>query len=67
MSTTEQRVGETVTTTEAMEILGVSRPTITRLIQQGELKAHRLTPASTSPFRIYVSSIEAVMRRREVS
>ncbi len=65
MSAAEREGGETVSTTEAMDILGVSRPTITRLIRRGELKAHRLTPAPTSPFRIYVSSIEAVRRRRQ--
>jgi excisionase family DNA binding protein len=63
---TEAEKQDVITTDEAMEILGLSRSTVTRLIKDGELKARRLTPRRNSPYRIYRSSIEDFLRRRQV-
>jgi len=54
-----------VTTTQAMEMLDVSRATVSRLIKRGELSGYRLTPAKNSDFRIYIDSIREFMKRRE--
>jgi excisionase family DNA binding protein len=48
-----------------MDLLGVSRSTVIRLIQRGELMAYKLTPGQTSPLRIYKDSVEALLERRE--
>ena len=39
----------TISADEAARILGVSKSTITRLIQRGELEAYKLTLGQTSP------------------
>jgi excisionase family DNA binding protein len=55
-----------VPATEAMKMLGVSRSTIRRLLQQGELRGYRLTPSKHSDYRIYVDSIEELKERRQL-
>jgi excisionase family DNA binding protein len=56
---------ETVTTQEAMKILGVSKTTVTRLVKRGELRAYKLTPAQNSALRIYKESLEELLEKRE--
>ncbi len=56
---------QVVTANEAMEVLGVSRATVSNLIRQGDLEAYKLTPALNSPYRIYLDSIQALLQRRE--
>jgi excisionase family DNA binding protein len=58
---------EVVTTTEAMAMLGVSRSTVTRLVQRGELEAYKLTTAKHSDLRIFLDSIHDLLRRRKIS
>jgi excisionase family DNA binding protein len=56
---------ETVTTSEVMGLLGVSRATVTRLVKKGELEAYKLTPAKNSPLRIYKDSVEELLEERK--
>ena len=56
---------ETVSTQDAMEMLGVSKATVTRLVRDGELDAYKLTPGLTSDYRIYLDSIESLLKRRQ--
>ena len=55
----------TLSSSEAAQIIGVSIPTITRMIQRGELEAYKLTLAKSSPLRIYKDSVEDVLERRK--
>ena len=57
---------QTITTARAAEILGVSRSTVTRLVQHGQLQAHKLTTAPNSPYRITRSSLERLLEQRQV-
>lgn len=52
--------GETVSAREAAKMLGVSRPTIYKWVQQGKLAEQR----DTADHRIYTDSIERVLERR---
>lgn len=54
-----------VTADEAATLLEVSRATITRLLQKGELKGYKLTTAPNSPIRIYTDSIDELIQRRQ--
>jgi excisionase family DNA binding protein len=54
-----------VTTEEAITLLGVSKATVIRMIQRGELQAYKLTLGQTSPYRIYKDSIDSVIERRQ--
>ena len=56
---------DTVTVAEAVKLLGVSRATINRLVTDGKLHGYRLTPSKNSPLRIYLDSIENVIRERQ--
>jgi excisionase family DNA binding protein len=56
---------ETVTTQEAMKILGVSKATVSRLVKRGELAAYKLTPAENSPLRIYKDSLDELLEKRQ--
>jgi excisionase family DNA binding protein len=56
---------ETVSTKEAARMLGVAPSTVTRMIHRGDLRAHKKTPAQTSAFRVYKSSIEKVKEERQ--
>jgi excisionase family DNA binding protein len=54
-----------VTTTKAMELLGVSRSTISRLVKDGKLSGYRLTTNPRSELRIYLDSIEEFWAQRQ--
>ena len=54
-----------VTADEAATLLEVSRATITRLLQKGDLKGYKLTTAPNSPIRIYMASIDDLIQRRQ--
>lgn len=56
---------QVATTSETMDLLGVSRATISNLIRRGDLEAYKLTPALNSSYRIYVDSIQSLLKRRE--
>jgi len=56
----------TVTTAQAADLLGVSRSTITRLVQDGQLEAYKLNPSAVnSPLRIYRASIDRLLEQRQ--
>ncbi len=48
----------TVSTSEAAQILGVSPTTVTRLVKRGLLIGWKLTPKRNSPLRITRASID---------
>lgn len=50
---------------QVQEILGISRPTVRRLIDTGELEAIKGT-ARTSPLKIDEESLKAYIERRRV-
>lgn len=52
--------GETVSAREAAQLLGVSRPTIYKWVDQGKLTEQR----DTADHRIYVESVEQLLERR---
>ena len=55
-----------VTTQEAAERLKVSRRTVARMVDSGELTAHHKLPGRTGAFLFTASEIErAVLRRAE--
>ena len=56
----------TFTTSQVMELLGVSRATVSRLVQQGELEGYKLTAAKNSHLRIYKDSVEDLLERRKL-
>jgi excisionase family DNA binding protein len=47
----------TISTAEAAALLGVSRTTVTRLVNSGQLKGYKKTPARNSPMRVYRDSV----------
>ncbi len=49
-----------LTVTEAADYLGVSRPTLYRLVRSGELVAHRIAGKGTMRFR--QEDLDAVMK-----
>jgi len=55
----------TITTTEAANVLGVSRATVSRMIQRGEIKGYKLTMALNSPYRVYQQSVQEFLNKRE--
>lgn len=56
----------TVSTVEAAVLLGCHRSTVTRMIQDGSLRAHRLTLAKQSPLRITMASVDELLAQRIV-
>ena len=56
---------QVATTSETMDLLGVSRATVSNLVKQGDLEAYKLTPAVNSPYRIYLDSIQSLLKRRQ--
>lgn len=54
-----------LSTNQVMELLGVSRTVVTRLLQQGELDGYMLTTAKNSPFRIYKDTVDDLLRHRQ--
>lgn len=56
----------TATTAQAADLLGVSRSTVTRLVQDGKLKAYKLNPSAVnSPLRIYRTSVDRLLQQRQ--
>lgn len=53
-----------LTVTQVMDRLSLSRPTVIRLIEQGQLKAYRKTTTPRSPFIVDRASVDAFERRR---
>jgi excisionase family DNA binding protein len=54
-----------LSTTEAAEMLNVSKRTIINMIERGSLHAQKLDPAAKSVYRIPHSEIERILRERE--
>ncbi|MFV9504023.1 MAG: excisionase family DNA-binding protein [Oscillochloridaceae bacterium umkhey_bin13] len=54
-----------MSTHEAAEYLGVSKPTILRLWAQGLIQGYRLTNSPTSRVRLYRETVEAFDRKRK--
>ena len=54
-----------MSTQEAAEFLGVSKPTVLRLWSQGAIEGYRLTASPTSRVRLYRDAVEAFDRRRK--
>jgi excisionase family DNA binding protein len=54
-----------VGTLEAAEILGRDRSTITRLVERGELEAHKAVPGRTAPLLFRRSDIETLRDARD--
>lgn len=54
-----------MSTHEAAEYLGVSKPTILRLWTQGFVQGYRLTTSPTSRIRLYRDSVEEFDRKRK--
>lgn len=55
-----------LSTTQVRKILGVSRPTVRKLIEHGELTAIKAGDAPNSPFRIDEESVKAYIERHTV-
>jgi excisionase family DNA binding protein len=47
----------TISTQRAAEILGVSSPTVRRMIESGDLMAYQVRPLPGSPWRVNYSSL----------
>jgi len=59
---------ETLTTSEVMELLDVSRPTVTRLLASGVLEGYKINPhVRNSHLRIYRDSVEQFLEERNQS
>lgn len=56
----------TLSTVEAAKRLGCHRSTVTRMVQDGSLRAHRLTLARQSPLRISAASVDELLAQRIV-
>lgn len=52
-------------TVEAAEILKVSPKTITRMIDNGDIKAEKMNPLSRSRYRIPKSEIDRILELRK--
>jgi excisionase family DNA binding protein len=63
MTTPPTSNGKTISAIEAAELLGLSKPTICRLIQGGQIAAYKLTGRKTSPYRVYLDSVIAYAKR----
>lgn len=50
---------------EVMRRLGVSRMTVLRAVERGDLRARRKTPSRGSTVQIYADSVAEFERRRE--
>lgn len=56
-----------ISTAEAADLLGCSERTIRNMIEAGELKAYRLTPADQSHYRIPRLQIESILSARRLA
>jgi excisionase family DNA binding protein len=54
-----------VTLAEAARLLGVSKSTASRLYKAGHLRGYKLTPKRNSPLRIYRTSVDELLKRRQ--
>jgi excisionase family DNA binding protein len=54
-----------LSTTEAAEMLKVSKRTILNMIERGSLHAQKIDPAAKSVYRIPHSEVERILRERE--
>lgn len=55
----------TISTIQAAQRLGVSRATVVRLIQIGQLRAEKKTLGRNSPYNVDVESLLAFQAKRE--
>lgn len=52
---------ETMNSSEVVELLGVSRMTVWRMLRDGHLEGRRLTPYSQSRWLVYRDSVEKLL------
>ncbi len=57
---------DTLSAVEVSKMLGVSRPTVQRLVLSGRLRAIKKTPAKNSALLIERTSVEEVLKERVV-
>ena len=55
-----------LTAAEACERLRVSHETLRKLIKSGDLKAHKVGPGRTSPYRISEEDADAYIKQQTV-
>ena len=59
---------ETISATRAMQMLGLSRSSISRMVQKGDLEGYKLNPRRrNSHLRIYLDSVEEFLESRRKS
>lgn len=56
-----------LTIAETRSALRISRPTVARLIEAGELVAVKVGDHRTSPFKVHIDSIRAYLNRHTVT
>jgi excisionase family DNA binding protein len=56
---------QTISVDEAAVMLGVVRETVIRMIHRGELSGYKKTLALNSHFRVYVDTVQRVLKERE--
>lgn len=58
---------QVITATKAMEMLGISRAQLSRLIRARQIDGYKLTPGvRNSPYRVYIDSVRKFIRQRHV-
>jgi excisionase family DNA binding protein len=57
-------IKQDLSTTEAAEILKVSKRTILNMIERGSINAQKLDPSAKSVYRIPHTEIERILRER---
>ena len=57
-----QNERETMTTAQVVQVLGVSRMTVWRLLEKGDLKGRRMTSFANSRWLVYTDSVENYLR-----
>ena len=60
-----QMTSQDLSTTEAAEMLEVSKRTIINMIQRGSIHAQKLDPSAKSVYRIPHTEIERILRERK--
>jgi excisionase family DNA binding protein len=58
---------EHVSVKEAAQLLQVDGRTVINMLHRGELQGYKRTLGLTSPFRVYLDSINRVLEQREFS
>jgi excisionase family DNA binding protein len=56
---------QTVTWSEAAELIGVHMSTVARLVRRGELEGYKLTCARNSLLRVYRDTVDKLLERRQ--